>query len=241
MPNTPVRAAAEGMPAINRRRALSITGAGLAAALIPTAAPAAVSQLPELVAKHQTALKAFEDAIDVEWAAEAAYNKLPVMLSPGIMGTRYDMTGDSAEEIRNNLYRIVDKEAGIAGVTFKLTGGDPSVLKGWKRGMRARIRKSVEEWESRRADCGLAAAFDLREKYSEAERDALIELLAYRPVSPADARAKLEVLGPFNRKGHFDGMPGAIEALLESLLPEGEELPAAFYGIGYEHDEGGVS
>ncbi|TIP43673.1 hypothetical protein [Mesorhizobium sp.] len=32
MPNTPVRAAAEGMPAINRRRLLNLTGAGLALA-----------------------------------------------------------------------------------------------------------------------------------------------------------------------------------------------------------------
>jgi hypothetical protein len=44
-----------------------------------------------------------------------------------------------------------------------------------------------------------------------------------------------------NRRAMFEGMVGAIEALLESLLPEGEELPDAFYGFGYEHDERGVS
>ena len=48
-------------------------------------------------------------------------------------------------------------------------------------------------------------------------------------------------LGALNRKGYFEGMVGATEALLESLLPEGEELPDAFYGMGYDHDEGGVS
>jgi hypothetical protein len=38
MPNTPVRAAAEGMPSINRRKALAITGSGLVAALAGLAA-----------------------------------------------------------------------------------------------------------------------------------------------------------------------------------------------------------
>ena len=48
MPNTPVRAAAEGMPAFNRRKALTLTGSGVAAALATMAiskpAPAAVQE-----------------------------------------------------------------------------------------------------------------------------------------------------------------------------------------------------
>ncbi len=113
------------------------------------------------------------------------------------MGKRYDLTGDSADELRDNLYAIVDKEAGIAGVTFKLSGGDPSVLKAWKRRMRAGGRE-VSSQNGRAVALNVVSRLPSTSVTNAVTPSAkpAMELLAYRPVSAADARAKLEVWDP---------------------------------------------
>ncbi|TGR13192.1 hypothetical protein EN833_08470 [Mesorhizobium sp. M4B.F.Ca.ET.190.01.1.1] len=55
MPNTPVRAAAEGVPNVNRRSALAASGVGLVAALLG-AAPSKAAPAP--VASRMAALEA---------------------------------------------------------------------------------------------------------------------------------------------------------------------------------------
>ncbi|TGT46838.1 hypothetical protein EN812_05725 [Mesorhizobium sp. M4B.F.Ca.ET.169.01.1.1] len=63
MPNTSVWAAAEGMPAINRRAALAITGSGFAAALLGvTVTPAKASPAPPA-----SKLPGLEAAFRLEW------------------------------------------------------------------------------------------------------------------------------------------------------------------------------
>jgi hypothetical protein len=69
MPNTPVRAAAEGLPKINRRKALALTPVVLGAALTggPAAATAAVSSnLAKLIQEYRTTLAAYDAACDRE-------------------------------------------------------------------------------------------------------------------------------------------------------------------------------
>lgn len=63
MPNTSVRAAAEGMPAINRRTALVMSGSGLAAALLGVSVTAAKASPAPAVSK----LSDLEAAFRLEW------------------------------------------------------------------------------------------------------------------------------------------------------------------------------
>lgn len=63
------------------------------------------------------------------------------------------------------------------------------------------------------------------ERLSDAEEEALLAILCHRPTSPADARAKVNYLGELSKGGLPDW---SFDALLESLLPEGEKLPDTF-------------
>lgn len=55
MPNTTVRAAAEGMPDVNRRRLLNLTGAGLALAAAATVRKASAAPIDAASAEHPDA------------------------------------------------------------------------------------------------------------------------------------------------------------------------------------------
>lgn len=77
MPNTSVRAAAEGMPNIDRRRLLNLSGAGLAlaaTAMIAKPAPAAtISKVAELEAAFHTEWQKHREMLPEHNAAEIAY------------------------------------------------------------------------------------------------------------------------------------------------------------------------
>lgn len=144
---------------MNRRNAITVTAAGIVAALSAAPAVARQSRLPELIRAQGAAYAAFCNAIDNLAAAE----------------------------------KCDDCEA-------------------------------------------LAEAEAEYERWHRAEEDAVLAILSYRPISAADARAKVDFLGPINKKAALP--ENAVDALLESLLPAGEEPPDAFTGWIYE---GGAS
>ncbi|PZV36758.1 hypothetical protein [Mesorhizobium kowhaii] len=99
MPNTSVRAAAEGMPNINRRRLLNLTGAGLALAATAMATKPSVaaptSQVAELEAAFHAewaTLRSLEPALN---AAELRY--MAVRSKRPVMG---EMTAEELETLR---------------------------------------------------------------------------------------------------------------------------------------------
>jgi hypothetical protein len=108
MPNISVRAAAEGMPNINRRRLLNLAGAGLALAATAVAAKPSVaaptSQVAELEAvfyAEWAALRAMEPALN---AAELRYMQLKG--SRPVMG---ELTPEEDERLRRTAVADLSK------------------------------------------------------------------------------------------------------------------------------------
>ncbi|MER9410292.1 MULTISPECIES: hypothetical protein [unclassified Mesorhizobium] len=99
MPNTPVRAAAEGMPNLSRRRLLNLTGAGLALAATAMAtkpsdaAPSAqVAELEAAFLAEWAALRSLEPALN---AAELRYYSVR-----GKRPVAGEMTAEEVETLR---------------------------------------------------------------------------------------------------------------------------------------------
>lgn len=100
MPNTSVRAAAEGMPNVNRRRLLNLTGGGLAFAATAMAAKSSVAAPTSLVVELETAfyaewaaLRSLEPVLN---AAERRY--MEIRARRPVMG---EMTPEEVERLRN--------------------------------------------------------------------------------------------------------------------------------------------
>lgn len=99
------------------------------------------------------------------------------------------------------------------------------------RAAQATFLTAVDENEAARTSATAAHV----KATGDAEIEAFLDLLAYRSKSVAEARAKVDYIGPFNARGQCDGLEGVIESLLESHLPEGESLPeeyTAWAGVG---------
>ena len=192
-----------------------------------TAQAAKVSRLSEVTAAFERARKTFHRAIEVEEAAELAWKaadrKQPI-LGPKINGGMVEVRGRDRDEAYD------DQEKAISQFGHKLRreltsiGADTSVVDAWELRMTEEAIAAVEKWQARRDDCGYTAASEALTAAMDGEIDALLAVLAYRPVSQEDARNK--ALWIIQRQGRHEisGVHGAFEALVESLLPDGEEL-----------------
>ncbi len=215
------------MSALNRR---TVIAAAASVAALGAATPAIAdrqSRFAEVVAAFDAARATFLEAIEVEEAAEQALHSLErrdLILGPKIGTGRHEVLGRDADEAYDHQEREIAAMGRKLRKDLEAIGADTSVVDAWELKATEEAQAAVAEWSRRRAACGYTAASEAVMAAMDAETDALLAVLAYRPVSPEDARAKalwiIERLG----RHEISGLHGAFEPLLESLLPEGEEL-----------------
>ncbi|MGB3418745.1 MAG: hypothetical protein WBA36_18885 [Mesorhizobium sp.] len=182
MPN-PVQAAAEGLPKITRRAALAVAGAGLTTALtgvdVSVATPAPehpwdkarrlAGELSEVLAEGNGGF----DGPSGKWSAQvypSGHSDYPV----GFMNIsshewpRHNVTLPCKKVIDAHRKARKAFEAACDGTDRKLLGREPS-------------KAAVRRWN----------------KASKAEEQALVDVCAFVPRGPADAKAKAKYLKTF--------------------------------------------
>jgi hypothetical protein len=234
MPNTPVRAAAEGMPAINRRYFLANAAVAATAtiALVETAS-ADTSEVSRLIEAHKTAHAVFTDGCGVSEDAERAYfdrlgskycrTEIFVPLSIGGAYSFHYGTGPWAheevegaiKEIKAQYARAIQSMSPASKLDNEsVTALQAKLSKACKADCR-RVQSAVRtELKNRRA-AGVEAAQQAYEAISEAEREALRAICSYRCSKMEEiaerARYLAEIAGP------QDMQPEMFEALLASM------------------------
>lgn len=239
MPNNAVRAAAEGLPKITRRKALALTGALATTAAAATvassvSAPAAgAGRLMDLIEAHKAAHLAFLVAIDHEQAMEQAYfethpKEILVPLAIGgaqTLHVQFDLD-EYADSCRKEIVARYDQERKrlsslrhlapevAVQAEERLTAGLEADLKTLSRIVRA-------ERKQRKA-FGYEQACQKRDDASNAEMDAAEALLAYPCRSAAEGKTRLDYIMA-EGKGQlgrivYDMLAGGDDRLVHALL-----------------------
>lgn len=215
------------------RRLFMRHGAAAGAALSTTAftsttvQAARASRFAEVTAAFDAAHATFLEAIDAENVAEQEWLSLErrdVILGPKIDNGRNEISGRDADEAYEYQERQIVAEARKLRKGLEAIGGDTAVVDAWELLAKQKAMAAVEQWSQRRAACGYTAAQNAATSAMEGETDALLAVLSYRPVSQDDARAKVKWICGQLKRLDINGLHGAFECLLESSLPEGEEL-----------------
>lgn len=217
------------MAAINRRTALTVVAAAPAA--VAMAAPAQSGQdIYALIEAHKAAMQRFDAIIDLHEEAEDRFRKdwdaNPVMVPMAILpnGQHVSPWCDIRLNDRDQLLSGINRyyEEGCAGIRWVRAVSPEradeleAVLKGMKRRAVAYIKKAEAMLAEREDQAGLTEANELYHAASEAEVEARADLVAYRPRTEAEAKAKAEYL-----KGcaalHEEWGQGFVESLVQRL------------------------
>lgn len=250
MPTT-VRAAAEGMPSITRRKALAVTGRALAASLAATALPPAAAALEAPVADgaspilaalidaHQRAHANFNKAIDQREEVEAAYfeaNPREVLVKLSIGGAQalyvhHDDLEERAAICREEIRQRYKSEVRLHAIRCAAPALCEKIEATLSRKLASdlrRLRKMVVAERARRDAFGLTAAYAAYDETSDAETAAGAAVLAYHCTTLAEIRQRMDYLrgADGNRSGSaiyqsIDGIQGYIDALLGVDLLKG--------------------
>ncbi|MCA0000985.1 MULTISPECIES: hypothetical protein [unclassified Mesorhizobium] len=248
MPNTAVRAAAEGMPNLNRRTALAATAALIvtAAGSAPAQASPVSAELLALIANKHTQYARFIAAIDLTTELEDAYlpktAELYVPLSIGGGQSRTLRYGDLEEveadlrvEIQRRYAEQRQKLVALAKVAPDLGKQSVAALRKAEQADLRTLKRLIKGERARRSAVGLEQAINERNEASDAERYALNAVCAYRCTTMEEHRVKAEFLLEFATGKFGDLQPEDVDALLWSFLPE-EALEEAVKAV-----EGGVA
>lgn len=213
------------MSAVNRR---TVIAAAASVAALGAATPAAgrQSRFAEVTATFEAARKAFMDAIDAEQKADALLKQIErePILGPMVNGCRVEVRGRDRDEAYDEQEKAIAQHGQKLRRQLASIGADTSVVDEWELRMTEEAIAAVETWQGRRDDCGYTAAQTNLMAAMDAENDAVLDVMAYRPVSHDDARAKALWVRERLIKDELSSIHGAFECLLESTLPEGEEL-----------------
>lgn len=184
------------------------------------------SRRAEVVAEFERARATFLEAIEVEERDDALLKQIErePILSPKIGTGFIEYRGRDAEEPFETVKKAIRAHAYGLRKELEIIGADTSQVDAWEVQTMDEARAQLAVWQARRDDCGyIAAEADLMAAM-DAENDALLAVLTYRPVSPDDARAKVQWICERLVRHEISGLHCAFECLLESTLPEGEEL-----------------
>ncbi len=230
MPNTTVRAAAEGMPKINRRAFLGTTAA---AAIVTAQSAAATSNLAARIAESERMERAYLQACEYLEEAEIVWretNRRELILGPRIGGGHYEVSGRDAEEAyEHQQTNIVGHAAALRRSVEKVArdvGGDvsTSLIDAWEESAKVEARNAVERWEAQREACGVSKAQREHSDVGDAETAATLAVVAYQPVSDDDARAKVEWIAANYWRRDMGGLPGFAVAMLTGCLRNGDAI-----------------
>ncbi|RVD31407.1 hypothetical protein [Mesorhizobium sp. M4B.F.Ca.ET.017.02.2.1] len=232
MPNTSVRAAAEGMPTINRRAAITAAAAMLAAASTVKAAPAAEisPELEKLIAAKDKACAAFDEALEASYEVEVAYFKahrkeLFVDLSiGGAQSFHPDFDRDFFHhDVRNDIIKRYEDQ------TRKLVGLEkinPAIAASAADALNSALIKDLRTFRQvlrdeigRRRAFGYWQAEEAREEASQADLDAFTDLCAYRCANFAELARKAEVLAHYTGSRFAEIQAEDFQILLTSMMP----------------------
>ncbi|RWF68768.1 MAG: hypothetical protein EOQ34_24300 [Mesorhizobium sp.] len=227
MPNTCVRAAAEGLPAINRRKALAFLSGGIAAAVVTTAvvadaAPAATFQdvlsachaaetrLGICEAREASIAEALGDALFPEWK------------TPGGIASRWShvpMTFRTSKALEAEIERKrVEIEKSFQGGLMNRLAFDR-----WMSDIEAQGAEglaSLREQEAVIADAGYLEAYTQSDEAFYAARDAFQAVMVLRCQTIEEVRAKAAcIIRVYKRLGvEVDGED--LVACMTSLCEE---------------------
>jgi hypothetical protein len=231
MPNTTVRAAAEGMPTVNRRAAMVGAGATMAALAASTRlAPAAASPLLDLIESHKRAHAAYILSLDTQEEVEFAYRdafpakELLVPLSIGGGVSLHLGSERHVDDCRAAIARAYKaKEASLPSVVGSL--GIASADEVTRRLRKAQgadlrtMRRMVAEDMAQREAFGLLSADRAVKAASEAEDDAEAALLAYPCLTREEIRMRAGyVTSPGSGSLIYDGLTSGTDFLVSALL-----------------------
>lgn len=239
MPNTPVRAAAEGMPTLNRRTALAVTSAGLVSAITvlsspakakPANAPSVSDELLALIEAKHAQYARFIAAIDRATELEDAYlpktAELYVPLSIGggqSRSLRFSELKRVEADLRDDIkrrYREQEQKLGSLGkIAPDLAKQSTAALRKAEQTDLRTLKRLVKEERARRLAAGLEQAIEERNEASDAERDALNAVCAFRCTTMEEHRVKAAFLLEFATGKYGDLQSEDIDALLWSFLP----------------------
>ena len=228
MPNTTVRAAAEGMPKINRRTFLGTTAA---AAIVTAPSSAGTSHLASLIAESERQESAYLQACEDLEAAETVWreaSRRDIVLGPKIGGGHHEVSGRDADEAyEHQETQIVGHAAALRRSVEKVgrdVGADvsTSLIDAWEESAKVEARNAVERWESQRNACGVSEAQRAHSAVGDAEIEATLAFVAYQPVSDDDARAKVAWIAANYWRRDMGGLPGFAVAMLTGCLRNGE-------------------
>jgi hypothetical protein len=240
MPNTTVRAAAEGMPKITRRAALAATAVAIttgASGFPAKAAPVSAELLALIEAKH-AAYARFIEAIDRATPLEDAHlSKTAELFIPLSIGgghsrsLRYSELDRIADDLRDEIKRRYceqeQKLTALRKVAPDLAKQSTGALRKAEQFDLRTLKRLIKEERARRIAVGLEQAIEERNEASDAEREALNAVCAYRCATMEECRVKAAFLLEFATGKYGDLQPEDLEPLLRSFLPVTEKGGAA--------------
>ncbi|HEV2901542.1 MAG TPA: hypothetical protein VGX71_27625 [Pseudaminobacter sp.] len=233
MPNTPVRAAAEGMPTINRRNLLTGTAVTAAVAFMASPADADASPLIALIQAHKAAKAAFLEAIDLQEDMDKSYfagSKKEIIVPLSITGgVSLDTDWDQAEwAVADCRKRIVsaykDQRSRLAPMERYAPDLHKAALEELRIKQIADLRemRSQARAEQRRQDeHGYGGANRRYWETSDAEMGALTAICAFRCATDAERAMKAEYLLSIKDGTRDELQSDDVIALLQSLVREG--------------------
>lgn len=207
MPNTSVRAAAEGMPQINRRAAMLGAGATMAALAASTRpAPAVASPLVDLIENHKRAHAAYDAALCVEGDLDQAYSDafpekekvVPLTIGGGV-SLYVDSDYQHVDDCRSAIAKAYKaKEAALPSLVGSLgiaSADDVTrrLRKAQADDLRA-MRRIIAEDTAQREAFGLLPAVRARDAASDAETEAAAALLAHPCLTVEEIRLRAEYI-----------------------------------------------
>lgn len=214
------------MSALNRRTVIAAAASVAALGAATPAIAARQSRFAEVVAAFEAARSTFNQAIEIEERADTLLKQIEQepILSPRVGKEFIEYRGRDADEAFETVEKAIRAHAYRLRKELESIGADASQVGEWEVQAMNEARTQLAVWQARRNDCGYTAAQSALMSAMDAETDALLVVLAYRPVSQHDARAKVQWVCERLGRHEISGLHGAFECLLESTLPEGEEL-----------------
>jgi hypothetical protein len=228
MPNTTVRAAAEGMPAINRRNVLAGTAATAAVAFMASPADADASPLIALIQAHKAAYAAFLEAIDLQEEMDESYFAgskkeiiVPLSITGGVsLDTDWDQAKWAVADCRK---RIVSAYKDQRSRLAPMERYAPDLHKAEMEELRIKqiadlreMRSQARAEQRRQDEHGYGGANRRYWETSDAEMGALTAICAFRCATDTERAMKGEYL-----LTRDEMQPDDVLALLQSLVAEG--------------------
>jgi hypothetical protein len=234
MPNKPVRAAAEGMPAINRRNVLAGTAATAAAlAFMASPADADTSPLIALIGVHKAAYAAFLEAIDRQEDMDSSYFAgskkeiiVPLSITGGVsLNTDWDQAEWAVADCRKRIVSAYDDQRSRLAAMERYA---PDLHKAALEELRIKqiadlreMRSQARAEQRRQDEHGYGGANRRYWETSGAEMGALTAICAFRCATDAERAMKGEYLLSIKDGDRDELQPSDVIALLQSLVEEG--------------------